>query len=383
MNPRVPGALREFEQWLSASLAEADAVLPDLLELPAPLLAAELRSRPRFRTPGVLKRILAAARQARDRYPSRAQELTSIVTRYARSMAVPPAFAFVARTLQGEAWRDHAGALHAMGRAAKAARAIRTARELFDGTPGAEWQLATVDLVEAPLLHERGLHDEALLVVRRAAEQFGRAGDDTRYLEACMLECWMLRAAGDREGALRAWKALDEGARFRGNVLLTARTAAKLARFELRDGSAEEALGLLTHALALFEAGGAQDEAIRARWSAAECAAALGRLHEAVSEYHKVRAQLLARGSLTDAALASVESLQLLLLAGREPELPSLTTTLVETFRDAGMPINGIEALAYLRGRAAAGELTREDAVCVRRFFEDLPLDAKARFRFA
>jgi tetratricopeptide (TPR) repeat protein len=381
MNPRVPSSLREFEQWLSASLAEADAVLPDLLELPAPLLVEELRSQPRFRTPGVLKRILAAARHARDRYPSRAHELTSIVTRYARSMPVPPAFAFVSRTLQGEAWRDHASALHAMGRAAKAARAIRTARAFFQDTPGADWQSAIVDLVEAPLLHERGLHGEALVVARRAADWFGRARDDAHYLEACMLECWMLRAAGDREGAQRVWKALDEGARFRGNGLLTARTAAKLARFALRDGSAEEALELLTNALTLFEAAGAQDEAVRARWSAAECAAALGRLHEAVSEYHKVRAQLLARGSLTNAALASVESLQLLLLAGREPELPSLTTTFVETFRDAGMPINGIEALAYLRGRAAVGELTREDVVCARRFFEDLPLDAKARFR--
>jgi predicted solute-binding protein len=52
----------------------------------------------------------------------------------------------------------------------------------------------------------------------------------------------------------------------------------------------------------------------------------------------------------------------------------------VHGFRDAGLPLHAIEPFAYLRGRADAGMLVHEDAVAVRRYFEDLPQHPRARF---
>jgi hypothetical protein len=65
---------------------------------------------------------------------------------------------------------------------------------------------------------------------------------------------------------------------------------AKLGLLELRHGSAEDAAQLLVSALQHLDAAGLASEAIRARWHLAEALVARGRSHEAISEYHKVRA---------------------------------------------------------------------------------------------
>ena len=380
MTSRLPSRLREFEKWLNATLAEADTIVPDLLALPAPLLLREMRLRPSLRTPGVLRRLLTVARDSVERFPSRAHEIACIVLRCARSMDVPAEFAFVSATVQGEAWREYATALREIGRPAKAEHALRHARRFFEDAPGSSWYLATVDLIEAPLLHDRGLHDDALQMVRQAAHRFGSARDHGRFLEARMIESWMSWAAGDREGAVAVWTATAKAARERGDASLMARVAAKMGVFELRYGSAGEASRLLAAALELFDDQDVSEDAIRARWNLAEAAAAQGRLHEAISEYHIVRAQLLERGSLLHAAIAAVEVLDLHLVAEREDQLPSLTTTFVHVFRDAGLPVNAMEAFAYLRGRAEAGALSQGDVVLARSFFEDLPQKPNARF---
>ena len=380
MAHQIPSAVREFDRWLSASVAEAETLVPELLRLPGPLLLAELRRRPELRTAGVMRRLLAAARDGLQRFPSRAHEITAIVARYARSMHVPPEFAFAARTMEGEAWREHASALREIGRTAKAAQAVRRARGCFEDTPASAWMQATVGLIEAPLLYDRGLHDEALRLIRQAGETFRRSRDDGRYLQARLIESWMLWAGGDRAGSVEVWNTTADAARRRGDVELMARLAAKMGVFELRYGSAEEASRLLSSAIDLFGATSASEEAVRARWNLAEAMAERGRLHEAISEYHKVRAEMLARGALADAALAAVEILDLHLLAGRESELPSLAERFVHLFREAGLALNAMEALAWLRGRANAERLTHDDLSYARAFFEEASQNPYGRF---
>jgi tetratricopeptide (TPR) repeat protein len=381
MSVHIPSGLREFDKWLSASIAEAEAVVPALLALPGPLLLRELRMRPALRTHGVLRRLLTVARDSVDRFPSRAHEITLIVARYARSMQVPPDFAFVLRALEGEAWRDHASVLRQLDRPDRAMRAIRRARQCLMETLGSSLQLAAVDLIEAPLLHDRGRHEEALQMVRRAAHGFAMSGDHARFVEARMIESWMLWSAGDPARAITLWQTTADEAQRRGNVAIMARLAAKMGLFELRYGRSEEASRLLAAALALFDVTPNPEEGVRTRWHLAEAAAAGGRIHEAISEYHIVRAQLLEQGALLDAALAAMDVLDLYLLAGREEQMPALIATLAETFRDAHLPINAMEPIVYLRNRAAAGTLRRADILLARSFFEELPQNPTARFR--
>jgi len=372
---------REVEQWLSASHAEAGRVLPQLLNLPTPMLASELARRPELRTVGMIQRLTAVAEEALDRFPLRACELAAIAVESAARMEVPPARVSVALRIQAQAWITHARALRGVGRIGEAAEAIAMARELFQQTPANEWSLAKADLLEAQLLHDLGRREEALPLVRRASSLFAFHYDHDHYLQGRMIETWMLWSAGDGAAATEVWRATVEEAEQYGNPALVAHLERKMGVFELRHGSDEEAARLLASALATFVGEGLTGEAIRARWNLAEAAAALGRINEAISELHKVRAELVAMGRLGEAALASMAGLELLLAAGRLDEATSLVDILAFLFRDAGMATNALEAFSYLRARAGQGRLTQDDVTHVRRFFEDLPQQPYMWFR--
>ena len=378
---RFPTNARDLEKWIRDSRDAAEALVPDLVALPGPLLLRELRMRPALRTPGVLRLLLDAARDSMQRFPSRAHEITLIVARYAPRMELPEEFRYFARTVQAEALFDHAVALREIGRPDKAERTIRRARRIFEDLGDRPLAVAQTDLIEAPLLYDRGLHDEALRMIRKAAHHFGMLRSYGQFVEARMIESWMLWSRGERAAAADVWAETADAAAQRGNFEIKAWIAAKLGVFELRDGSAGEASGLLRSALDLFQASGVTGETTPVRWQLAEAASGQGRLNEAISEMHIVRAELLARGKLIDAARAAIEVLDLHLLAGREEQAASLAATYVSVFRDAGMAINGMEALAYLRARADAGSLGRADVMLARTFFEDLPHRPNMRFR--
>jgi tetratricopeptide (TPR) repeat protein len=376
----IPDAFREFDEWLSDSTAEAEEIVPGLLELPAELLLRELRTRPGIRTAGLIGLLVTAVRESVDRAPARAHGIALAAARFARSAPVPPQFAFASRVMQGEAWREYARALHATARLGMAARAIRQARRFFADARGRHWHLSTVDLVEAPLLHDRGLRREALQMVREAAVRF-QPGDPDHFADARLQECWMLCDAGDRAGAARVFTSLDAIARSRGDAALAARVAAKVGAFELHKGAARDAYPLLAEAQKIFDQREMPEAAARTRWNLARAAGEAGRIPTAISEYHKVHAQLLAAGAVPEAAIAAAEILELLLQNGHEERVASLTATFVRIFRAAGAKPNVLKALLYLRRRASEGCLTREDVAAAHAFFEELHRTPRARFQ--
>lgn len=370
----------ELELWFQASLAEADRLLPDLLDLPASVLRQQLTARPELRTAGMVQRLTEAAQAALHRFPLRARELTAVAVELAASISLPEGAATLADLLQGEAWREHANALLGLLETDEAQRAIDRARSSFRRLCAGERYQATVDLIEAGMLHDLDRREEALLLVRRAATVFAVVRDHEHYIEAQMLEARMLREAGDRRASTAVWRATVDVAQQRGDRLLMARFESWIGRFELRHGDPAEASSFFFAALTVFDEAGLETEATRARRGLAEAAAARGRIHEAISEFYKVRAELLAAGSVIDAAIVSCEILALLLEGGREAELTALAHTLVTSFRDAGMTQGALEAFTHLRARALAGNLTSDDIVNVRRYFEDLGQRPNGRF---
>jgi tetratricopeptide (TPR) repeat protein len=374
--------LHELERWFQAVLAEADRLLPDLLDLPASVLRQQLRARPELRTAGVVQRLTETAHAALDRYPLRARELTSIAVEQADSLSLPEAARTLAHQLQGLAWREHASALLGLLETDEAQRAIDLARSSFGRMWAGERYQATVDLIESGMLHDLGRRDEALLLVRRAAAVFATVSANEHYIEARMLEARMLREAGDQRACTEVWRATVDMAMQRGDGILMARFESWIGELELREGDPAEAGEFFFAALTVFDEAGLKAAATRARRGLAEAAAARGRIHEAISEFYKVRAELLAAGSVIDAAIVSCKILALLLERGRQGELIALAHTLVGTFCEAGMTQGALEAFTYLRSRTSGDEnrLTSDDVVAVRRYFEDLGQRPNARF---
>jgi tetratricopeptide (TPR) repeat protein len=378
MDDRQWADFHAAKRWHDENTAEAERWLPRLLDLDGPSLREELTRHPELR-PGIIRLLKAVALKACEGSPERAHELTSVLIEQT-GWAAPAFQSFQIPIVQGEAWSAHASALRGLGRWLEARQAITVAVNFFEQATVSAWHLANARVIEAQILYDLDQHAEALVLIRRAAAVLLRHGDRERYVQARMIETSMRWDAGHHAAAGEVWSAAAEEALQRGDTLLLAYWDSRIGMFQLQDGSAEKAAHHFAAAHEAFDAAGLPREAALARWRLAEATAARGRFPEAISEYYKVQALMLAEGNAAEAALVSVDILELLLITGRDDEVLPLVETLVERCTEAGLPWNTIEAWTYVGQRARAGLLTREEIACVRGHFEGLSLRPNAPF---
>jgi tetratricopeptide (TPR) repeat protein len=372
MTRDVKSGLRETQRWLSASIDEAQKLLPMLLALPAVELHRHVAANPPLRTAGVLHALLGVADDAIECVPHRTLVLTAVIIQHASSMEVPAGVPSMAVLLEGQAWRSRADALRRLGRLERAREAVAAARALFAKAPVNNWFLARLDLVEAPLLEEAGDRAAAMERIERAARVFGDYRDLDRYVQTVMMRASMMWGAGERDAAARFWRDASEAARERRDTALMATLEARIGLFELEHGDARHAAEMLESGLTLMDRCGLKKEAAHTRRHMAEAAAARGRVHEAISELYKVHAELVAVGAIRDAALVSTRILELLLLEGRESAVVGATEMFVRTL-DGRMPSRAFDAVTWLERRARAAALSHEDVRAVGLYFEEAP----------
>ena len=368
--------LGDLERYVQESKAAAERRLPQLLELSGRTFTRELGRHPELQ-PGLTMVLLERAHGAVDRDPARAHELTVAVL--AQPAACPAPFR---DTLIGRAWTTHADALRALGRYGQAHDALGAALESFGRTLRCSWYLADADVVRARILHEEErAPDEVLRRLRHAAGVFLFYGGVEDYIAARAIEAWIHWEAGDRNAAAAVWSETAGETLQRGNVVGIGLLHERMGILQLRHGFVEEAATCFDIALDAFQSAGRTSEALRARWHLAETAAARGDFDAAIAEFHRVQAMMLGARHVTDAAVATAEILELLLVAGRDDEVLPLAGDVVETFTHAGLTLNALRAWTFVRQRARAGQLTVEDVTAVRVYFERLPLRPNARFQ--
>lgn len=376
--------LLELDQWLSATRAGAEELLPHLLGLPASELGPEIERHPELRL-GIMRLLLSVADRMREEYPDRAHALTGVVVEHA-GVLVPPlrgeGTATIARNLQAQAWSEHASSLRVLGRHAEARHAIGVALDIYREGLVSAWHIATAEVIEAQILYGQGERGEALQRIRRAAEELLLHGDRAAYVEARMAEAAMHWNAGDRKAAKAVWVATAQLAEERSDGVLMGLLEYRVGLFELQQQHAAAAMHHFGRALAELDAAGMTREAIDARRNLARAASARGRYNEAISEYYKVHAMLLAAGAVADCTVVSVEILDLLLRTNRRAELQPLAERMFDAYCDENLPRNVHEAWGYMRVRAREGELTGEDVDKFRLYLRILPVHPSMRFSF-
>jgi hypothetical protein len=377
MTRNDPAPLRELRDWLSRSVAEAEAILPGLLDLLRGAFHLKLRARPELRTAGMMQCLLDLAEKALGRFRREALNLTSVAVEIVDELALPLHEQHVARRLRAQAWKTHARALLGLRRAAEAHAAIATARKALGTGAGDEWYLATIDAIEAEVLNARGRREEAAALAFRAASALLRHDDHDGYLRAMMTRGLILHEDAGRQGMLDVTEEVNETA----DESLISRWKYLLGVYELRHGFAREAGAWLTLACKELRELGRTDDAIAAHRALAEAQIRLGRPNEAISERYNAYNALLGTGALDEAAVVAAQMVELVLtIPRRVHEIRSFAASLYGVFQPLGMPASALEALAWLGERAEAQVLTIEDAVEVRRYFEDRFLRPNAPF---
>lgn len=377
--------LRALKQWFDETTAAAEQLLPALLDLQGPALGEELERHPELRA-ATFQLLLRVVDGAVERFPLRAYELTSVLVELPDAdgsllpAGLPLSPGLMPRLLKGRAFTAHAKALRNLGRLGEARDAVEAALAWLSEDPVNAWHLALASVVQAQILYDLGEGAEALRRIRPAADTILQFGNRELYVQTRMTEAWMHWDGGDPAAATEVWRSAAAEASRRRDAVLLAELDRRIGIFLLHHGDPEVAARHFTAARQAFDQAGLTREAVRAHWNLAEAAAARGRYHEAVSEYHQVQALLLAAGDVVDAATASAEILDLLLIAGRDAEVLPFAERLVPTLADAGLQLHSMRAWTWARSRARAAALTREDLATVRRYFETLPLQPNAPF---
>jgi tetratricopeptide (TPR) repeat protein len=371
--------IERFVERMQAEDAEARRILEPFLESVYKFSSANVASKRRFFTGGVVRLLCAAARDQCDRTPLFALALAQAAIAIAEALPEDHYPARAVYELRGTAWKEYSTACRYLGRFEEGWKALDRAEEAYRKlAPGS--RLATVSLARASLLYKQEHYAEALPYARHASAEFAYLHEQQRYFDAKQVEATILRLMGDPSGAGAAYEAMLMQAEATGDAEMKGRAAQNLGVVYLESGNLSRAGYYFSTALQVFEMLELDARAARARWGIGTVALASGQFADAVRRLSTARAQLLSFGMTSDAHLAALHLAEALLMLGRWNEVHTLSTELVAFFRNSDMITGALTAASFLKEAAAARTLTRKQIGHVREYLEALERKPKLAF---
>jgi tetratricopeptide (TPR) repeat protein len=335
-----------LRRWLDGDDTVEDSVrlLAETETWPAPLDTATTR------------RLIALAHDALSRDPNRAV--------WVSRLAIRGAGALIDR---GDAWREHAAALLEVGDYEDAQAAVGRAHTAYRTAGGAEHNEAVLGAVEGRILHELGDSLGALRLIEQSERMLLRLYDKKTFVRVRTIHAMVLFNLGRYSEAADTYSEIandDDTETLAHAVMMIGRCAVKLGEFE-------RARQCFDTAIEMFEALGLRTEIARVRKGVAEILVAHGRVHEAVSELYKARAEFLAMELPVIAALIALDIIDLLRTVGRTSEIELLCEAC-----PGRLPRRAADAFAALHERAGRACVTEADVQRVRGFLERLSIEA-------
>jgi tetratricopeptide (TPR) repeat protein len=355
---------------LAAEDDEAEALLKDFITNPARTALANLASRRKFLTAGVVRLLVRSAADACDREPLDALTFADSAIEVAEHLLGYPEG--VIHELRAFAYKERANALVALGQLDAALDALDHADREFSHAPGASLGHTIVQHCRAWVHFTRSEFDEAMKLLAESAEGYAAAGETERFMRARHLIANTLFWQGDVRGAQAIFRELLGWGEAENDLAWIARESNTLGRcaYELKDLSA--AVQYFHQSIQAFRELGMDAEAIRPAWGFALVVLASGKPEEALRKLQDVREDFHRREMLTDSALVAVDMCDALHALGRNAEIVVLAAGTIETFTRAGMLTSAIAAFAYLKEAAEHGAVKPTVIDHVRKFMSRL-----------
>ncbi|MGH9422528.1 MAG: hypothetical protein ACRD3J_21305, partial [Thermoanaerobaculia bacterium] len=182
----------------------ARAILKPLLKSPLKFRTADLASRPRCHTLGMVRVLCAEANARHEQRPKFSHLLAA--TAYAIATKLENVPEGSKRAAMGMALREGANALRYLGRFAEALKALDYAETLFDATPSTDaFDIAIVRFIRATVCMKSDRLSEGIILARDAAQVFREYGAQARELGAVMAEACCLSLSGHAQDAVDAF----------------------------------------------------------------------------------------------------------------------------------------------------------------------------------
>ena len=370
-NENTIATLRAFADTIAAEDAVAARFINDLLAGTRDTWMANLNVHPEWRTPGMVRALIARIPALLDGMPADAVECARVATSIANGLPDDPSTA----QLRGAAWREQAYALFYVGRYAEADAAVTRAQEILETGTLTEFDQARVGTVRALVDRSMERLPSAFSAVRASAKTFVDYGDVTRETSAALAHAHLLYSTEKHDEAFRLLSALEARLRKSGDVDSHARVLANLGYCCAQTGRPSDALRFHELASILFAELGVHTEVVREKLNVALILASETRIDEALAAFQSVRTEFCRLGMGMPAAVTGLQIAEIMLSREIYDGVDEICQTSMRAFETAGIPYSAgaLTALAFIREATQARKATPELARHVRRYIEELP----------
>jgi tetratricopeptide (TPR) repeat protein len=226
-------------------------------------------------------------------------------------------------------------------------------------------------MVKANIMRSIDRADEAVSLVREAAETFLRFGDQNRYATARVIEAATLYSRASIQEALQIFISLEghPGLDDHGTVAVMNNVANCYAEL----GQPEKAAEYAPRCIVMFEMLGMETERTRSRWLLGRTLVAAGKVPDAIPVLRATWREFEQFDMISDAGLVALELAEALLLTGAVEEVPAICRDVISQFTRAGMASRALTALSFLREAVAIGQATPGLVRHVYAFLRELP----------
>lgn len=366
--PETLAFLRNVQRTMTDEDAAAEVYVKQLLAGSRETWAPRLAEHPKWRTAGVVRKLIAATDRYNFSSPLDAVELTRIGTEIAESLPSYPS----RDSLMADAWREHAYAHLVVGSYNDALAAVDRADRFVSAT--SDFGGARTTLMRALILVNQQNWTDAATMARRAAAEFLRFGNVAKYFSARMTEAFVLYDSSQYRQAADIYYEL---APLHPNI--PRQTVAQALHNE---GCCHRELGefglaesCFVKAIALCDRLQLTSLRAKAHWHLGRVMMRQGKYDAALQILNPLRDEFEELGMSHDLACASIDTAESLLAIGRSDQVAELCRRAIDYFRTAGLAYStgAMTALAYLHEAATNGRLTTKDVAEVRMFVERLP----------
>jgi tetratricopeptide (TPR) repeat protein len=352
--------LRTAERIRAEELT-ADDVWSILQPLPLGEWQAFLKSEPRLKNEGLVRRLVKEAMLVLRRIPAEALAFLDIARGVAADLTEPN----VRAGCLADIHKNIGTALLVCGRYDAALTAVSIGENHARADNAGAFVFAELREARATILTRIGRYVEARTIANEAAHRFAEFGATRRVADCRMIEAVALSGFGNFDESLRvsqlARQTFEKVGDTNGSL---PGLIQNIAWAQLQLGNLSEAESAAKDAESRLMAAGRPIDAIRCAWTLASIDLAREQFDDGLANLTAVANRFLEYGSNTDAGMVKIDIVEELTRQRRYDEAVLIAEEAVQAFADSGARLHLMTALSQLhvalRRRTATRELVRD-----------------------
>jgi tetratricopeptide (TPR) repeat protein len=378
-NPQTIATLRSYVDRMQKEDAEAEPLVAELLAGPREEWMPRLLADAKYRTAGVVRKLIAATDRAAEESPKDYVEIAKLAVEIARYISLTKGGSEIA-LLRAAAYRERSYSLYLRGEIDAALDWATGAGEILKTAASSAYDMGRVHMLLATLNWRLNRLNEAETLCKRAEALFLEAGDTRRHVNASILRATVIAERHDLSGALRVTSQILES--FDEQLDEDTRAALRCNR-----GSYLRELGRLPEAIENFkEAGfilsslGARASFARVRFNEAILLQQVGDHGAASNRFQHVMREFEELGMRSTATLAALYLAETRLVQGRFDDVELLCSYAMNEVQHSPTAYQQrtLVALGLLRAASVERRASRRLVHRVRRYVEHFEMRAEA-----